>query len=150
MISNENFASIQEATYVRNLKNCVVKNSIFRGSLLWEVVINFWLFFLFRHFQGRRNLPMLTASLLRRTVGGVFGIEWAPLTGLPTSVEVRNVGALLVGTVLIPFIITVGSLCPGSLFERSRERLKSPEGDVRPSVSTSIFWLHTDSSFGIA
>ena len=103
--------------------------------------MNFWLFFLLRHFHGRNNLPMLIASLLRRTGGGVLGLELAPATGVqsPASVVFKNVGARLVGTVLPPFITMVFSLWPGSLFERSRDRSRLPEGEILPSSPTSIF-----------
>lgn len=84
---------------------------------------------------------MFMASLLRRTGGGVLGVELAPATGVetPTSVAFKNVGARLVGTVLPPFITIVFSLRPGSLFERSRERSRFPEGEILPSSATSIF-----------
>lgn len=103
--------------------------------------MNFWLFFLLRHFHGRNNFPILIASLFRRTGGGVLGLELAPATGveIPTSVAFKNVGARLVGTVLPPFITMVFSLRPGSLFERSRERSRFPEGEILPSSATSIF-----------
>jgi len=103
--------------------------------------MNFWLFFLLRHFHGRNSLPILIASLLRRTGGGVLGLELAPAIGVesPTSVAFKNVGARLVGTVLPPFITMVFSLRPGSLFERSRERSRFPEGEILPSSAISIF-----------
>lgn len=83
---------------------------------------------------------MLIASLLRRTGGGVFGLELVAATGgIPTSVVFKNVGARLVGTVLPPFMTIVLSLRPGSLFERSRETFRFPEGEVLPSSATSIF-----------
>lgn len=111
-----------------------------KDFLLCEVVINFWLFFRLRHFHGRKNLPILMASLLRRTGGGVFGLELAPATGgIPTSVAFKNVGARLVGTVLPPFMTIVFSWRTGSLFERSREIFRFPEGEVLPSSATSIF-----------
>lgn len=129
---NSNLEQISHKITVTNNQN----------FLLCEVVMNFWLFFLLRHFQGRNNLPMLIASLLRRTVGGVLGVELAPATGeeTPTSVAFKNVGARLVGTVLPPFITMVFSLRPGSLFERSRERSRFPEGEILPSSATSIFY----------
>lgn len=113
--------------------------------------MNFWLFFLLRHFHGRNNLPMLIASLLRRTGGGVLGLELAPATGVEsqTSVAFKNVGARLVGTVLPPFITMFFSLRPGSLFERSRERSRFPEGEILPSSATSIFSsYHRPTHFG--
>ena len=113
-----------------------------KHCLLCEVVMNFWLFFLLRHFHGRSNLPILTANLLRRTGGGVLGVEFALATELSTSVEFINAGVRLVGTVFPPFMTMVISLRPGSLFERSRELFKLPEGEVLPSLLTSILRLH--------
>ena len=113
-----------------------------KHCLLCEVVMNFWLFFLLRHFHGRSNLPILTANLLRRTGGGVLGVEFALATELSTSVEFINAGVRLVGTVFPPFMTMVISLRPGSLFERSRELFKLPEGEVLPSSLTSILRLH--------
>lgn len=124
-----------------------IQHSKIKDFLLCEVVMNFWLFFLLRHFHGRSNLPILTASLLRRTGGGVLvlGVELAPATELSTSVVLKNIGARLVGTVFPPFMTMVLSLRPGSLLERSRETFKSPEGEVLPSSVTSIFYVVTDS-----
>lgn len=130
-----------------NLYKKEIQHSKIKDFLLCEVVMNFWLFFLLRHFHGRSNLPILTASLLRRTGGGVLvlGVELAPATELSTSVVLKNIGARLVGTVFPPFMTMVLSLRPGSLLERSRETFKSPEGEVRPSSVTSIFYVVTDS-----